>query len=211
MIRTLRTAFTGRRKATSREGRRGFRPELGELEPRLVMTTGTTLTAPWYTFRNELAATVGMTPQVVVSPLVQLVSGGDYFVTVTTANASRGVALATVLQGSQEFGNINVHVVVNDPKGNIYHTLAVTSATQLAGLEATALGGNPLLQSFVIHPIAPGGAVVVFPVFTRSVVQFPNDNLADAFGNFNAVTASVFGEVLAGDVDGFLVSPSTAK
>ena len=184
-------------------------PSTATTQPKPPASGGATLSPPWFTFRNELANTVGRTPQVVVSPLVQT-PDGNYVVTVTTANATRGVALATTVAGGQDFGNVHVNVVVNSPTGLIYNAVPVSSSSQLATLDRTALGGNPLFVTVVTHALLPGGADTVFPVFTKSVVQFFNDNLADAYRNFNAVTASAFGDVLAGSVGGFDVSPSTS-
>jgi hypothetical protein len=155
--------------------------------------TGQSLSPPWYTFRNELAATVGQTPGVFVTPLVQI-DDSHYIVAVATPNAERGVSLATVLAGDHNFGGVDVQVIATNYAGVRYNSLPVTSTIQLAALERLALGGNPLL-SYVVTP--PAQPFVVFPVFTRSVVQFYDDNLADAYGNFNGVAADVFADVLS--------------
>ena len=185
-------------------------PSTASTTQKSTSSAGAGLSPPWYTFRDELANTVGKTPQVAVSPLVQVGDTGSYAVAVTTANANRGVALATVLDSGQDFGNIHVTVVVASPKGHVYSPLPVVSSTQLATLERTALGGNSLFTTVVTHPIAPGLPDTVFPVFTKSVVQFFDDDTSDAYGNFNDVTADVFGDVLAGQVGGIGVDPSTA-
>ncbi|HEY2159179.1 MAG TPA: hypothetical protein VGH33_26365, partial [Isosphaeraceae bacterium] len=171
--------------------------------------TGPALSPPWDTFHSELVATVGKTPGVYVSPLVQFDSG-HYVVGVATPDFARGVSLATILAGSHDFGGVNVTVRVTDYAGNDYGDLNLTTSAQVAQVEQIALAGNPLFSTVVVHPLFPGQPDVVYPVFTKTVVQFFDDNLADAFQNFNAVTASAFGDVLAGSVGGVLVGPSTA-
>lgn len=216
MSRFTKVESSDRGGSRARRARREFRPAVGRLEERLALSGAgpataalETLSPPWVTFASEMQNTIGKTPGVFVSPLITI--GNTMYIGAATQNASRGVALATVLAGDHDFGGVHVVVVVTNDQGTHYNPVPVTSSSQLATLERTALAGNPLLSSVVVHPLFPGQADVVYPVFTKSVVQFPNDNLADAFQNFNGVSADVFGDVLAGSVGGISVDPSTVS
>ena len=168
------------------------------------------LSPPWFTFRNELVATVGKTPGVAVSPLVE-VTGNKLAVDVVTDDFLRGVALASVLAPAQEFGNLTVQVNVATTTGVTYTGVTPTSAEQAGLLETLALHGNPAFEKVAVQPATPsGGPDEVFPVFTRTVVQFFDDNLADLYQNTNIVTAQAFRDVLAPEIGGIVVNPSTA-
>jgi hypothetical protein len=209
MLRTIKTAIRGR-KDRNRVARRPFRPTVGALEARLVLATGVGLSPPWVTFQREVVATIGQTPGIFVTPLVQL-SAGQYAVGIATQDLARGISLATVVAGDHDFGGVDVKVIVGNYAGTPYEAFTISSSSQLAAVEQIALSGNRQFSSVVTHPIFPGAADTVFPIFTKSVVQFPNDNLADAYQNFNAVTAAVYGDILANKVGNFDVSPSTVS
>jgi hypothetical protein len=211
--------------ATGRRGRTEFRPaDIAGLEPRLVLSgavhaglalhaqplaAAVGLTPPWYTLRSEMAATVGKTPGVVVGQLVEE-ADGNFSLTVTVRNSVRASKLASVLAATHVFGQLQVQVSVQDTHGHVITPSTPESAHQLASFERTALAGNPLLKKVLVQPFFEGGTPVVFPVFAKEVIQFPNDNLADAFQNYNATAAATFTDVLANEAGGFAVSPSTA-
>ena len=176
-----------------------------------AVTSTPTLSPPWYSFRNELNDTVGKTPGVVVSPLVQD-SDNQYEVEVSTKSNGRGLALASVLSLTVNFGGVTVQVHVVKPNGMSYTPVTPATAHQLGALEEAALSGNKMFKEVVVQQSSPFGAAEdVYPVFTKSVVQYYNDNIADLYNNQNSVAADAFRDVLAPMPGGFIVNPSTAK
>jgi hypothetical protein len=210
MAPVLEVSVRGNRSDVGR-ATHAFRPaEVSPLEQKLVLSTAAVgLSPPWFTYRNEIAATVGRDPGVYVSPLVQI--GNAYYVGVATNDALRGVSLATVLQRQADFGGVKVNVRVTNYAGIDYNAFIPTDANQVAALENFAFAGNPLYRGAVVKQVF-FGQPTVFPVFTKSVVQFYDNNLADLYQNFNGVAANVVADIINGELaDGVLIAPSTAN
>ena len=173
-----------------------------------ISATPATLSPPWETFRSQLAATVGKTPGVKVGQLLE--RPGGYTVAVTVQGVARGDALATVLTGTKQIGNVGVEVEVQRPNGHRISGITPSSSRELAQIEESALDGNPMFKTVVVRASSPYSSdETVYPVFTRSVVQFYNDDLTDLHGNANQVAAKAFANVLNLSPNQITVSPST--
>jgi hypothetical protein len=158
------------------------------------------LSPPWYTLYNKIANTIGADPSFKVQPMRQ--EGNTYIIVIVAQDGGNPYALAAVLTLSYSMGNITVQVQVLDPSGNpIRPQLPVGTDPITAVAEAvrTALRTNPYFVE-VLEPV--GSLPPNFPqppvvaVFTRSVIQFYNDDLTDYYRNFNGVTADVFNDIL---------------
>ncbi len=145
-----------------------------------------------------------------VGPLV--VVGSAYEIDVTVRNRAHALATASVIQGEPEPGGIRVKVVVRTSKGQTISGLTPANGHQLAALEEAALDGNPYFKRVETRASSSfTDRLTVYPIFSRSVVQFYNDNLADYSGNTTLVTADAFRDVLNSELGGIAVSPSTAS
>ena len=69
-------------------------------------------------------------------------------------------------------------------------------AFEIAHLFQVALENNPYFQQVVVQPQLPGGANVIFPVFTTEVIQFFNDDISNLCQTFTGVAANVFHDVM---------------
>ncbi len=167
------------------------------------------LPPPWYALWSEINGTVGNDPGVTVSALDT--SKMPYIVPITVTDNDQAVALASIMTLSYKLGNVQVNVQIKNGSGTIVTPVTPTSPDQLAALVKTALGHNGWFVTIVMHPITMGGKDVVFPVFVKQVLQYPGDNLSDAYQNYNNVVAFAFRDVLQGDPGGLLLSPSTAE
>lgn len=167
------------------------------------------LSPPWYTLWNEIKASVGNDPDVKVSPLVT--SSNPFVVPITVGNSDRAVALASIMAPAHQFGNITVVIQVKDGGGNPVKPITPGSPDQLAAFVKTALGGNAWFKDVVTQPLFPGGSPVVFTVFAKAVIQFPNDDLSDLYHNYNNVVGFVFRDVLNPAPGGFPLYSSTAQ
>jgi hypothetical protein len=169
------------------------------------------LSPPWFTLRNELKGSIGNDPLVSVSELDQSVN--PYVVHITVEGQPKATAIASLLKGRYQIGNVSVVADVKEKEGGAVAPVIPRSVEELAQQVKTALGGNRLYRDvFVEHwcrsPLFP---LAVYPVFAREVIQFKNDDCSDLYGNYNAVAAAVFAKVLAQSPGGFRLLPSTAE
>ena len=151
-----------------------------------------------------------MTPGIEVGDLIHK-TGGLYVVPIKVKNPDQAVAIASIVTLSHKIGNLTVQVQVTDGEDNDVKPVVPGSSDQLADLVRKALKGNYLLNDVIVKASPVSQKKVVFAVFTKSVIQFPNDDLSDLYGNFNGVTAAVFRDVLANEPGGYMLDPSTEK
>ena len=164
---------------------------------------------PWYTLWDEINASIGNSQDVTVGELDT--SSSPFTVTVTVASREKAVATASIMQLRYDLGEAEVVVNVKDSEGKIISPVAPQSPDQLVEMVKTALGENGWFIDAVAKPLSPGRPLVVFPVFSKAVIQFDNDNWDDLYQNYNNVVAFVFARVLSsapGDISLFC---STAK
>lgn len=157
------------------------------------METTVKLSPPWYTFMNEVKHTLGSDSLVKVGDLNT--SSSPFILPVTVANEAKAKALAAITKPFATIGNVVVKVEISY-NGTLITPEAPTSAAELLAVTETALKGNTLYVRAQESAMYPGGPTIVWPVFTKSVIQFYNDNLADLYSNYNGVTAAVFANVL---------------
>lgn len=183
---------------------------LSAVLPLVAPRSAQALNPPEYTLWAEIKNSVGETPGVEVGPLNEK-EKGSYIVPVKVKDHDQAVAVASIMTLSHEFGNITVEVRVTDGGGSPVNPVTPGSSNQLADLVRKALRGNCRLKEVVVKSSPLGPRETVYPVFTRSVIQFPNDDLSDLYSNFNGVAAAVFRYVLASAPGGYHLNPSTAK
>jgi hypothetical protein len=166
---------------------------------------------PQNTLWAKVKYTVGVTPGVEVGDLIDKTGGIFYVVPIKVNDTSQAVAVASIMKLSQTIGRITVTVQVTDGQGQAANPVTPTSPEQLADLVRKALSTNPLFKDVVVKAAGIGPRKRVFPVFSKSVIQFPNDDLSDLYGNFNGVAAAVFQDVLVTEAGGYSLAASTAE
>jgi hypothetical protein len=152
------------------------------------------LTPPWYTYFNEIKYTIGDDPNVNVGPeLIPIVDGTCYSTPVFVEDTEeKALALATILKPIQEFGGVNVSVLVFFQCSIVQPSNQPLDADGVKNLFDTALQTNNLYSSTQVRPFMPGQAEAVYPIFDASVIQFFNDDLTDYYNNYNNVAAFTF-------------------
>jgi hypothetical protein len=172
---------------------KAFQPvEVAALEGRVVLSA--VQTAPWLTYRNEVAAILNHDRGVHVNQLVP--TAGGFILEIATILPAEGVGLATTLKPVVNLGGVTVTTVVVNPRGQAYPALKVTNIATARFVEEASFLGNPLVRSVQERSATSS----VYPVFTRSVIQFPDGNPSDLHGNFNEVTANVAIDILNGEL-----------
>ncbi|CAG9614087.1 hypothetical protein BACCIP111899_03314 [Bacillus rhizoplanae] len=153
------------------------------------------LSPPWVIYFNELKFSIGENPGVTVGPLIP--AGDDYIILVTVTGNEKARAIATILNPTVNFGNINVNVVVSNREGQMIAPFSCPlDAFEIAHVFQLALEGNPFFEDVVVKPQLPGEQDVVYPVFKPKVIQFFNDDISNLCNTFVAVAANVFKDVI---------------
>ncbi|WP_442598588.1 hypothetical protein [Neobacillus sp. D3-1R] len=169
----------------------------------------TRLSPPWYTLWNEIKNTIGKDPSIHIENLD--VSQNPYQINIVVDDDKKGSALTTIIADTHQMGNISVLVQVINNQGVSYQGKTVHSPIELSDIVTAGLSGNPLFVKSIVQRVSPdpNAPTNVFPVFTKSVVQFFNDDLTDLYHNYNNVTAIVFSDILKSTVNGMTLDCST--
>ncbi|WP_026576220.1 hypothetical protein [Bacillus sp. UNC438CL73TsuS30] len=167
------------------------------------------LSPPQYTYFNELKYSIGNDPMVQVLNLIEFPEDGGYLIPIIVfSSRKKARALATILNLQKELGNITVNAIVIYDKSIVRPYGRTFTAEGLVDLFEEALSSNryfKFAETKLFSPDTPS----VYPVFTKSVIQFFNDDISDLYNNFNEVAAFVFRDVLRDEINGILINPST--
>jgi len=123
--------------------------------------------------------TFGCDPQVTIGDLDT--SKAPYRLPIIVDDEQKGTSLRTIIRKLFPIGNISVVTDVTNKKGESWQTIVIKDSTNLKDVFTSALTGNPLFVESVVIPHVSGGFnfYSVAVIFTRSVVQFFNDDLSE--------------------------------
>ncbi|MBM7692761.1 hypothetical protein JOC77_002192 [Peribacillus deserti] len=167
------------------------------------------LSPPQFTYFNEVKNSIGKDPLVNVKEIKEL-PNGEYLIPVIVQGSSKARALAAILENRKHFGNIVVNTVVIVRGKTVKPLKKNFTPRQLEELFDQALNTNRYFKMAVSRSITPG-TIGLFPVFSKRVIQFFNDDLSDLYNNFNGVAANVFRDVLKAEINNIPINPSTAS
>lgn len=168
------------------------------------------LSPPEFTYFNELKYSVGNDPGVSVNTLIELPLDTGFLILVHVKNRKKAQALATILNLLKQIGPIHIFVVVIYGGHVIEPIEEPLTPKEIQQLYITALETNRYFKFAEIAQFSPD-TDSVYPVFSKSVIQFFNDDISDLCQNFNEVAAHVFRDVLKTDISGTPIIPSTAE
>jgi len=185
----------------------------------LVMDTDNNmrLSPPWWTLYRKILETIGKDPFVYVKEMYQ--EGENYYIDILVMGCSKARALAAILKPIYNMGNLNVYVRVFCIFGEkIDGELCVDADPVNVVIKTvkTALKSNKYYKGVIDTrsklppPVAKIIGQVVL-VIKKEVVQFWNDDLSDFYGNFNAVAAFVFNDVLITNYPGDVKLSTTTE
>lgn len=167
------------------------------------------LVPPQFTYFNLIKYSIGNDPLVTVEPLQQLASG-NFLITLRVRGLRKARALATLLLPKKSIGTVQLTVQVRTTQGTLVKPLRCKfTPSGIVKLCQTAFRTNALFQFAATRKFF--GLEVVYPVFKARIIQFPNDDLSDYYGNYNNIAAFVFREVLRPMIGHTPVSASTVK
>ena len=152
------------------------------------------ISAPWWTTYKKIKAIFEKDPEIEVSELVEGDAEGNngyYFVTLSSDNKAKLEAIANLIKDEFKYGNVTL---------TVQYYYSGSEEIDLSTFD-TAFKGNPLyVQSY------DAGMGFTYAIFAKEIIQFFNDDLTDAYGNYNAIAADVISDLL---VDGITINPST--
>ncbi|WP_409296970.1 hypothetical protein V1498_03735 [Peribacillus sp. SCS-26] len=135
------------------------------------------LSPPQFMYFNELKYSVGRDPLVDVGD-IQEVSEGVYLIPVKVQGRRKAEALAAILNPQKELGNIIVNVQVKYRSQAVIPPEGIDTPREVEWLFDTALRSNRYYKFTEAREVLPG-LTGIFPVFTKRVIQFFNDDLSD--------------------------------
>jgi hypothetical protein len=156
--------------------------------------TNTTISPPWNILTSIVQSTVGADPCLSVSGLKGQDPNYELYVQVICAGSERVRDVATVVTRKEVMGNVLVDIKVLDNNGTVVPAGVKPSHV----LEAMSLYNRTLFSNPLYNGVVSGNPLYAFYLlFAKTVVQFYADNVADAYGNKNMVTADAFSQALA--------------
>ena len=127
----------------------------------------TKLSPPWWEFYNKLDAMFGRDPEIHLE-----FNEEDMIIKMFVDNPAKADAIAQVLPIEKDYGNVKLKIEV----------IPSDKANGVEQLYKTIFNGNPVFSDAVDVNVE-GLPHVSYVIFKPLIVQFYNDNLADANGN----------------------------
>ena len=156
------------------------------------------IVAPWYTLQKKIANTFGCDPTVTVCYLETSNNGRLHTLPIVVDDRNNGTALRTIIRANFPMGNTNVATVVKNSKGELWEAIHVASGKQLQAVITAAFTRNPLFVESKPRFCPNFFGDCVGLIMKKEVVQFPNDDMSEFYGNFNGVAAQVVSDLIVG-------------
>lgn len=142
------------------------------------------LQTPWVTYQKMLKSFFEYDDDLEVGEIEEE-EGGIIHIPVEVRSHKKFVALQKIMNTRVVFGNITVFVDLYDEENE-----AEDEETTFDTVK-DALGSNVMIESFktIIDNVGVEHGYIVFD--NKEIIQFPDDNLTDYWGNFNALPQDV--------------------
>lgn len=150
-----------------------------------TQTQKPTMAPPWYEYQRKVKALFNPDPEIKVGDLRP--NGGDnkFIFTITTTNKDKYGALQKIMPDVKTLGAITINVSIElDEKPAETNPYAI------------AFKGNPLVGR-IEKATDYAGTEFTFICFNPAVLQFPNDDITDLYGNFSGLAQDVAREILS--------------
>ena len=153
------------------------------------------LQAPWYTYRNKLAAMFARDPEIIVGEIVESRDErAEYLINVEVRSHRKYLALEKVLPRIVECGGLRVGIVLYDEENG-------HAGEDMSVLYETLFEGNPIVDEICA---AEDWTCTrhVFVCFKPEVIQFFADDISDKNGNWSGLAQDIAREVFTADFGG---------
>lgn len=139
----------------------------------------TKLAPPWIEYVNELTALFAKDPAIKV-----VYDNNENEVKLYVDGQAKADALTQLLPASKEFGNVTLNITIV-PANKLKSTVDL--------YRAAFEGNEAFVESWTAQGIFTNP--ITYIIFKKEVVQFYNDNLADAHGNKNTLYQEIAKDV----------------
>ena len=144
--------------------------------------------APWFTYQKKVKALFERDPDITVGGIYEPEDGtADFGFDIEVKNHEKYLALDRALVKQRTFGNVPLSITLFDEEN-------VNDAEDYAALFETVFRGNPILSD-VKRAIDFAGTQLGFVLFRPEVIQFPDDDTSDFYGNWNGLAEDIAREV----------------
>lgn len=153
-----------------------------------------TLEAPWHTFAKKLKALFAQDSDIEVSDAYEAKEGsGKYVVDVSVLSHEKFVAMDRVLVKEKHFGNIDLAINLYDLENDTVHD----------GIEIfkAVFKGNTAVSE-IISRADKTGTNWHYVCFKPEIVQFFDDDMTDANGNFTGLMEDIAKEAFENNCRG---------
>lgn len=158
-------------------------------------TVKTKLQAPWYTYRNKLAAMFERDPDIKVLEIAENSDDrADYIVEIEVLDHGKFTALEKVLPRVKEFGGVKLGIILYDEKNGNY-------GEEMRVLYETLFEGNPIVDEICTETDFTG-TEHTFICFKPEVIQFFADDTSDKNGNWSGLAQNIAREIFEGGFGG---------
>ena len=146
------------------------------------------LDAPWYTFNKMVKALFDGDPDIEVGDVYDVNDGNfDVAFDIAVKNHQKFIALDRLMPDKKIFGNVTLGIVLYDEENDDGEDLLFT-------YYKTLFEGNPIVDRFeTVKDFA--GTDWNYILFKPEVIQFPDDDTSDYYGNWNGIAEDVAREV----------------
>ena len=139
----------------------------------------TELSPPWQTFFSKLDAMFGLDPE------IKTVFDEDNMIAkLIVDNPAKVEALAKLLPSEKVYGNVRLKISV----------IPSEKARGVAQLYKTVFNGNPVFENAVDIDL-DGAPKLSYVIFKAKIIQYFNDNIADAYGNTTTLCQEIAKEI----------------
>ena len=144
------------------------------------------LSPPWYTYYRQVLNLFDKDPDLKISDLDQN-SDTEYTFSIESQNGEKLQAIEKLIGKTKVIGNITV---------TIDYRYADAQEETWAKTIETAFEGNPYFKEVIAERDPILQVAFYYAVFSRDVISFWNDNLADYSGNQHYIPADLAKEVV---------------
>ena len=142
--------------------------------------------SPWVTYYNKINALFGSDPEIEVN--LDTTDSANPKITLYVDNTVKANSINMLLKSEVDMGNIKLTVSAVCPNNK------VSSAKAGAAIIESAFKNNPIFKEAVTVETLIGN--ISYAIFQKEVIQFYNDDLTDAWGNFNGLAEDIMREVI---------------